>query len=302
MAALALPLTGPAQIRVEVSLVNVGFSVRNHQGKLVTDLGVGDFEVFEDGAPQKISFFARSTDVPLTMGLIMDTSGSQENFIRPHHDALESFLKTVLRTQDRAFLVCFGNTLRLMSDYTNSAKELVESLKTFEKHKGLDRYPMIGPVEHRVLGTAFYDAIYYGSTQMMKGEEGGRRALVIFSDGEDNSSAHHMLDAIEAAQANNVLLFPIRYTEISGGRLNARNKYGISVMERIARDTGGRDFDGMEGGLDRSFRDIDEQLRSSFELAYHTTNPPDDKTFHKIVIRVKREGLTVRAKAGYYPR
>jgi Ca-activated chloride channel homolog len=306
LAALAVPplcrAQAPAPIRVDVSLVNVGFSVRDDKGNLVANLTQDDFEVTEDGVPQKISFFARSTDVPLTLGLIMDVSGSQQSFLKPHHNDLQAFLKTVLLPRDRAFLVCFGNNLRLMSDYSNSPMELVDSLKEFEKGKNIEDFPLLGPIEHRVLGTAFYDAIFYSSTQMMQNLERGRRALIVFSDGEDNSSAHHMMEAIEAAQANDVLLFTIRYTELRNGRLNARNKYGIGVMERIARETGGADFDGQGKGLLDGFRQIGEQLRSSFELAYHTSNPPGDKTFHKIVIKPKQLGLTVRAKTGYYAR
>lgn len=306
LAALAAPLVcraqAPAQIRVDVSLVNVGFSVRDEKGNLVTNLTQNDFEITEDGVPQKISFFAHSTDVPLTLGLIMDVSGSQQSFVKPHHNDLQAFLKTVLQSQDRAFLVCFGNNLRLMSDYSNSARDLVDALKEFERGRNIEDFPTIGPREHRILGTAFYDAIYHSSTQMMQNVEHGRRALIIFSDGEDNSSAHHMLDAIEAAQANDVLLFTIRYTEVRDGRLNARNKYGTSVMERIARETGGANFDGQGKGLLEGFRQIGEQLRSSFELAYHTSNPVGDKTFRKIVIKPKQPGLTVRAKTGYYAR
>jgi Ca-activated chloride channel family protein len=306
LAALAAPLVcraqAPAQIRVDVSLVNVGFSVRDDKGNLVTNLTQDDFEITEDGVPQKISFFAHSTDVPLTLGLIMDVSGSQQSFVKPHHNDLQSFLKTVLQPQDRAFLVCFGNNLRLMSDYSNSARDLVDSLKEFERGKNIEEFPTIGPREHRVLGTAFYDAIFHSSTQMMQNAEHGRRALIVFSDGEDNSSAHHMLDAIEAAQANDVLLFTIRYTEVRDGRLNARNKYGTSVMERIARETGGANFDGQGKGLVEGFRQIGEQLRSSFELAYHTSNPAGDKTFHKIMIKPRQPGLSVRAKTGYYAR
>jgi Ca-activated chloride channel homolog len=306
LAALAAPLICRAQtlapIRVDVSLVNVGFSVRDEKGNLVANLTQDDFEITEDGVPQKISFFARSADVPLTLGLIMDVSGSQQSFLKPHHNDLEAFLKTVLLPRDRAFLVCFANNLRLMSDYSNSPKDLVDSLKEYEKGKGIEDFPLIGPLEHRVLGTAFYDAIFYSSTQMMQNVERGRRALIVFSDGEDNSSAHHLMDVIEAAQTNDVLLFTIRYTDVRNGRLNARNKYGISVMERIALETGGADFDGQGKGLLDGFRQIGEQLRSSFELAYHTSNPPGDKTFHKIAIKPKQPGLTVRAKTGYYAR
>jgi Ca-activated chloride channel family protein len=111
-----------------------------------------------------------------------------------------------------------------------------------------------------------------------------------------------MMEAIEAAQANDVILFAIRYTETMNGRLTARNKYGTGVMERIGRETGGADFDGTGRGLVESFRQIGEQLRSSYELAYHTSNPPGDKTFHKIQIKVKRPELVVRAKTGYYAR
>jgi Ca-activated chloride channel family protein len=286
--------------RVDVRLVNVGFSVRDAAGRLVTNLTQDDFDLVEDGVPQKIAYFARSVDVPLDLGLLMDTSGSQSEFIKPHHNDLEAFLKTVLGPRDRAFLLCFGNSLRLMSDFTNSSQDLLAALRVFDKGKAREDYPLLGPVERRFLGTAFYDALYYSSTLMMKNISRGRRALIVFSDGEDNSSAHHMLDAIESAQANDVLLFPIRYTEVQHGRLNARNKYGISVMERIARETGGADFDGRGKGLNEGFRQIGEQLRSSYELAYQTSNAAGDQAFRKIAIKPRNAGLTVRAKTGYY--
>jgi len=292
----------PAPIRVEVSLVNVGFSVRDAGGKLVTNLTQDDFEITEDGVPQKVSFFARSVDVPLTLGLVMDMSGSQHSFIKPHLKALQEFLKTVVTPRDKAFVMSFANNLRLVSDYSEDAKYHVSALEQFGKSKDVSDYPMIGPKERRILGTAFYDAIYYGSTQMMQKVERGRRALIVFSDGEDNSSAHHMLDAIEAAQTNDVLLYTIRYTEVSRGGPNARNKYGTGVMERIARETGGLNFDGQGEGLLEGFRQIGEELRSAYEIAYHTSNPAGDRTFHKIAIRPKREGLVVRAKTGYFAR
>jgi Ca-activated chloride channel family protein len=283
--------------------VNVGFAVRDERGNLVNNLTQDDFELTEDGVPQKISFFARSSDVPLTLGLIMDMSGSQHSFIRPHLKDLQTFLQTVLTKRDKAFVMAFANQLALVSDYSEEGKYHVKALEQFERAKDRSEYPMVGPRERRILGTAFYDAIYYGSTQMMQNVDHGRRALIVFSDGEDNSSAHHMLEAIEAAQANDVLLFTIRYTEVDrSGRLNARNKYGTSVMERIARETGGLDFDGQGNGLVAGFRQIGEQLRSSYEVAYHTSNPAGDKTFHKITIRPKTAGLTVRAKTGYYAR
>jgi len=288
------------EIRVDVQLVNVGFSVRDTQGKLVSDLGQDDFEVWEDGTPQKIAFFARSADAPLNLGLVVDISGSQAAFIHQHHKDVRTFLGEVLGKQDRAFLLCFASHPRLVADYSSSPKFLADALEGFDSVRDKTVYPMLGPPELRTGGTSFYDAIYHSSVQMLANAERGRKALIIFSDGEDNSSAHTMLEAIEAAQANNVLLFSVRYTDIRNGRLNARNKYGTSVMERIARETGGAAFDAREKGLAEDFSQIGEQLRSVYELAYHSTNPDRDGTFRKIRIQVKRPGLTARAKTGYY--
>jgi len=298
---LTLPIPGQEPIRVNVKLINVGFSVRNSLGGLVMNLSQDDFEVFEDGAPQKIAFFAKSTDVPLNLGLLVDMSGSQEPFMKRHHKDLETFLKKELGPRDQAFLLCFGNRLRVAEDYSSSPKDLAEALKNFLKGHG--EYPQLGPLqEKRMGGTAFYDAIYYSIREKLADAAKGRRALIIFSDGEDNSSAHHMLDAIETAQNNDVLLFSVRYTDAKDGKLHSRNKYGISVMERISQETGGADFDARSKGLADNFEQIGEQLRSSYALAYHSTNPIPDGTFHKISIRVKQPGLKARAKTGYYAR
>jgi Ca-activated chloride channel family protein len=293
---------GQPAFRADVHLIDVGFSVRDNQGKLVTNLTQDDFEVLEDGVPQKIAFFARSVDVPLTLGLVVDMSGSQGSFLKPHERDLRTFLRTALAPQDRAFLLCFGNHLRLVADYSGPDRDLAAALAGYEHVKDASAYPELGPKEIRTAGTAFYDAIYHASVQMLANAEGGRKALVIFSDGEDNSSAHHMLDAIEAAQTNNVLLFCVRYTQIENHRPNSRNKYGTSVMARIAQETGGADFDAREKGLTENFKQIGEQLRSAYELGYHSTNTAPGDTFHKLSIRAKDPGLTVRAKTGYYAR
>lgn len=286
-------------IHVDVNLVNVSFTVRDARGALVDNLTKEDFEVFEDAVPQKIAFFARSTDLPLTLGLIVDASGSQEHFAKKHQKDLEVFLKDVLGPRDRAFLLCFGNHLRLVNDYTQSGLQMFERLKEYEKK--LDHFPEIGPKEHRDLGTAFYDSIYYSVTEKLANES-GRRALLIFSDGEDNSSSHDMMTTIEAAQEENVLVFTIRYTEKEHGQLTARNKYGIRVMDRIARETGGAHIDAETADPHTYFRQIAEELRTSYELAYYPSNPLRDDAFRKLVIRSKQSGLAVRAKPGYFAR
>jgi Ca-activated chloride channel family protein len=291
----------PPHIQVDVNLVNIAFTVRGPNGALAANLSSDDFEVFEDGVRQNVSFFARSSDVPLTLGLIADFSGSQEHFLKPHHRHLEAFLHEVLSPRDRAFLICFGNHLRLASDFSASGGAILDGLKRFE-HGDYYRFPELGPAEVRELGTAFYDAIYYAITEKLSGTQDGRRALILFSDGEDNSSAHDMMDAIEAAQIADTRIFALRYTERRHGRLTARNKYGIRVIERIARETGGADFDAGEGDIRASFGKIGEELRSSYELAYVSSNRVRDGSFRKVDIRAKRPGFTVRSKTGYFAR
>jgi Ca-activated chloride channel family protein len=291
--------SGQEPIHVAVNLVNVAFSARDARGALLDHLTKDDVQIFEDNTPQKIAFFARSVDVPLTLGLIVDASGSQEHFSKRHQKDLEVFLKTVLGPKDRAFLLCFGNHLRLVNDFTQSGAEMLEHLKEYEKKP--DRFPEIGPREERDLGTAFYDSIYYPVKEKLAREE-GRRALLVFSDGEDNSSAHDMMSTIETAQAENVVVYTIRYTEKEHGKLTARNKYGTSVMDRIAKETGGAHIDAAATDPRTYFRQIADELRTSYEVAYYPTNSDKDETFRKIVIRPKQAGVKLRTKTGYFSR
>jgi Ca-activated chloride channel family protein len=287
------------RIRVKVKLVNVAFSARDSHGALIENLTKDDVEVFEDAVPQKISFFARSVDVPLSLGLIVDFSGSQGQFSKQHEHDLRIFLNDVLGPKDRAFLVCFGNHIRLVSDFSQSGTELQAQLEKYRQDN--KHFPELGPKENRDLGTAFYDSIFYPVTEKLANES-GRRALLVFSDGEDNSSSHDMMTAIEAAQSANVLVYTIRYTEKEHGRLTARNKYGIRVMDRIARETGGQHIDAETTDPKTYFRQVAEELRTSYELAYYPTNSANDDTFRKVVIRPKQAGVTVRSRTGYFSR
>lgn len=300
LAAFGLALTASAQtMRVDVNLVNLAFVARDSQGKLLQNLTRDDIELYEDAVSEKIEFFAKSTDLPLTLGLIVDASGSQDHFGKEHKKDLEVFLQDVLRPQDRVFLLCFGNHLRLVSDYTNSADQILDRYVQFDR--GKRGFPELGPSEDRDLGTAFYDSIYYSVTEKLAQVE-GRKALLIFSDGEDNSSSHNMMMAIEMAQAANVPIYAIRYTETSHGRLTARNKYGISVMDRIAKETGGLHMDAKEMAPAAYFHTIAEELRTSYEVAYYPTNKIKDGSFRKIAVRSRLDGVNIRSKTGYFGR
>jgi Ca-activated chloride channel family protein len=290
---------GQKPIQVNVKLVNVAFSVRDDRGALVSNLTQNDVEVFEDAVPQNISFFAHSLDVPLTLGLIVDFSSSQEHFLKQHNHDLEVFLKDILGPKDRVFLICFGNHLRLVSDFSQSGPEVMDRLKLYQHDT--QHFAELGPKEERVLGTAFYDSIYYSVTEKLANEN-GRRALLVFSDGEDNSSSHDMMTTIEAAQAADVLVYTIRYTEKEHGQLTARNRYGIRVMDRLAKETGAGAIDAEATDPKTYFRQIAEELRTSYELAYYPTSSLVDNTFRKILIRPKQPGLTIRSKTGYFSR
>lgn len=291
----------PAPIRVEVNLVNVPFSVTDSTGGLVNHLSAEDFEVFEDGVPQKIRFFSRASDSPLTIAILADVSGSQEDFLKEHRRDLRDFLKTSLKKQDQAMLICFGRNVYEVASATGMVDRLDDALKEFQKAKNPSAYRKLGTPELRDNSSSFYDGVVEAA-RALQGLP-GRRAIIVFSDGEDNSSARHLLDAIETAQEYAATVFALRYTELKRGQFTARNKYGRSVMQRLAMETGGMEFDAaQEDNLRDAFRQIADTLRNSYDLAYSSSQTDGDGTFRKIKIRAKAAGLRTRHKTGYYAR
>ncbi|HYY69378.1 MAG TPA: VWA domain-containing protein [Terriglobales bacterium] len=286
-------------LRAEVNLVNVTFGARSSDGEPVFDLTPAEVQILEDNVPQKIKFFSRTSDLPLTLGLIVDASDSQQSFFKKHHSDVEKFLKDVLGPKDQAFLVCFGNQIGLISDLTSSASQIMESYESLEHGDG--KFPALGPPERRVEGTALFDAIIYATRERLASPGPARRALIVFSDGEDNSSAYTEMDAIATLQSADVMVYSIRYTEQKKGRPTSRDKYGMRIMQRLARDTGAAEFDATANpDMDRAFRQIGTELRSLYEVAYHATNAVRDGTFRKLAVRTNRSGLTIWAKAGYF--
>ena len=286
--------------RTDVNLVSVTAVVRSQSGALLGNLNKDDFEVLEDNVPQEIRFFARQNELPLTLGLIIDVSGSQEKFLKQHNRDVETFLQKVLRPSDQVFAVCFGNHLRLVSDLTSSPQAITEELRQFSK--GKSEFPEIGPKEERELGTALYDAVFFSVQKKLKGESGRRKAMLIFSDGEENSSEHDLLDALAAAQDEDTLIYCIRYTQKEHGRMTARNKYGLRVMRHLAGLTGGADYDGLASDLPEIFRQIGDELRSLYEIGYISNNEQHDGSFRKLTVRCRMPNTRVRAKSGFYAR
>jgi Ca-activated chloride channel homolog len=291
----------PPPIRVEVNLVNVPFAVYDGSGRLIPDLKAEDFEITEDGQPQKIQFFSRAADSPLTLAVVADVSGSQDDFVGDHRRDLRDFLKSVMKPQDQAMLLCFGANVWMVSPAGAPPGELHERLKEFQKGDRKDAR-RVSPQIYRDGSSSVYDGVYEAAKALR--ELPGRRAIILFSDGEDTSSAHHLLETIEICQEYAVTFFPLRYTELRKGRdWSARNLYGRSMLSRLALETGGVDYDASEDdALRRAFAQIAEILRSSYDLAYTSTQPERDSTFRKIRIKPKNPNLRVRHKTGYYAR
>jgi Ca-activated chloride channel family protein len=289
---------GVSTIQVETHLIDTAVSVHDGDGRVVSGLSQEDFTVVEDGVPQKIRFFAHDNELPLSIGLIIDESGSQEKFVKEHEKDIEAFLRQVLEPSDEAFAVCFGNHLRLVSDSTSSTSAIMGGIRSFDG--GNTDFPEIGPKEQRELGTALYDAIYFGITEKLANIHKRRKVLVVFSDGEENSSEHDLLDAIEAAQNSDVMVYAIRYTDMKHGKMDARDRYGMRVLDHLTGQSGGKTFDYHATNLKKAFAEIAGDLRSLYQIAYQSTNPTRDGSYRKVVIQTTKPGLTVRARAGYY--
>ncbi len=301
-ATVLLPLCALAQgfppLKVETHLIDTTVSVHDTTGGLVNDLTKDDLSIVEDGVPQTIRFFSHADQLNLSIGLVIDASKSQEKFIKNHERDIADFLHRTLLPGDRAFALCFGNHLRLVSDWTGDQTAIIESLRSYDK--GHRDSPELGPTENRELGTALNDAIFYSITERMADVHRRRKVLVVFSDGEENSSEHDLIDAIEAAQNNDVLVYAIRYTELDHGKMKARDRYGIRELDHLTAQTGGNSYDIHTMKVSQVFAEIAGELRSLYGVAYQSTNRVRDGSFRKIVIQPNRPGIVLRARAGYY--
>ncbi|MGH9486322.1 MAG: VWA domain-containing protein [Terriglobales bacterium] len=298
LALAAAPLGAQKLFVTTTSLVNVAFSAHTALGGLVTGLQAGDLSVTENGVPQTIAFFSPAPQMPLTLGIILDMSGSQHDSLKQHRYDLERFLGHLLTPDDHAFLVGFADHIRLLSDYTSYSPSLLWAL---DHYRSRYAYPLLGPLSgpnaDRDGGTALYDAIDYAITEKMA-RQPGRRALLVFSDGEDNSSAHDEQDAVTAAENNDTTIFTVRYTE--DHKWDSSDVQGMEVMNHLASATGGRAVDARRVQPAVYLAAIAGELRASYDLAYY---PHGDSApgYRRILIRCHRPGVIISARAGYTP-
>ncbi|MCX6614294.1 MAG: VWA domain-containing protein [Acidobacteria bacterium] len=279
-------------IRVDVQLVNITYTVRNKQGGLVGNLTKDDFTVFEDGKQQEINRFQRDTDLPLTIGLLIDISGSMYNVISTGKRAASEFFRKVLRPKDLAFLITFGSELELLQDLTSSVSLLDKGLSQVEGQRPT-RVMTQGPVPTTPRGTRMFDAVYLAAEEKLK-NEAGRKVIVLLTDGADQGSFYKPMDALKQTHLSDAVIYSFFYYEPMYGS-------DEGALKKLSGDTGGRVFDVTKrGGLDRSFEQLQEEMRSQYSLSYSPTNDKKDGAFRRVEIKPKDSSLKVQARRGYY--
>jgi len=288
-------------IKVDVDVVNLYCSVRNKQNGLVSSLEKNDFDLSEDSAKQEIKYFTRETDLPLTIGLLVDVSGSQRNLIEIERRAAASFFSAVLRKKDVAFLISFGADSELLQDITGSPRLLQQGLNDMKLNTGfagINSGPV--PTASKVRGTVLYDAVYLAANDMLA-KEAGRKAIILITDGEDEGSKLTIKAAIEAAQKADAIVYGILYVDRQFYGGFGLGYSGESVLKQMADETGGRLFQvNGKNTLDTIFDQIQQEMRTQYAIGYSPTNAKKDGTFRKIDLRVSNKDLKVQVRKGYY--
>lgn len=296
-------------IRINVELVNILFTVHTKKGgQLIPNLEKSNFTVYEDGKQQTIQRFSRETDLPLTLGLLIDISASQERLIDVERQAASAFFSSVIRKKDEAFLISFGKSTDLLQDYTSSPRRLSAAL---EDLRGDGQMPMTGgpipntgpiPNMGTPKGTLLFDAVYLASNEKLKSEV-GRKALILITDGEDQGSTYNRRTAIEAAQKSDAIIYSIYYVDrgfySSGGFMLGGG--GEGDLRKMSEETGGRVFTvSSKHPLNKIFEEIQDELRNQYSIGYESVNSKRDGTFRKLEIKVDNPQYRVQARDGYY--
>ncbi len=278
-------------IRVQVNLVNLFATVRDKKTKqIISNLEQGDFKVSEDGAEQKISFFSRESTLPITLGLLIDTSGSETNTLGAEQEAAVRFLSRVLRKGDLAMVVSFDTDSDLLADLTDDQSRLDRAINRARINAPSSQ----GPLAQTIPGTVFYDAVYAACHDRLA-EEAGRKALVILTDAQDEGSTLKVQDAIEAAQRTDTV---VHILLIADPRFGGGNE---SVARKLTDETGGRTIVvRSEKKLEEAFDQISQELRSQYTIGYYSTNTSRDGGYRKIKVETTRKDLDALTRRGYY--
>ena len=286
-------------IKVSVDLVNILASVRDKRGALIPNLQKDDFTVLEDGKPQTIKYFTRETDLALTIGLLVDVSGSQRNLIEIEHQAAAQFFSQVLRKKDEAFLISFGEESELLQDYTNSVRLLDSGLNQLRVSSGVGGIGP-GPVPGTPRGTVLYDAIYLAATDKLRTEV-GRKVIVVITDGVDQGSRLRIEDAIKAAQLADAVIYSVDYADPSAYGPFFGGGGGEGYLRRMSDETGGHVYKvDRRHTLPQVFQELQDEMRSQYAIGYTPTNEAWDGSYRKLEVRLANKDLKAQTRKGYY--
>ena len=311
LAAFALPWPGYPQdepqdtvISVDVQVVNILATVRDKDGVLVSNLSRDDFELYEDGVLQEIRYFNRQADLPLTIGLLVDTSVSQQNLIFEERTAGYRFFDKVLRIEkDLAFLMSFDIDVELLQDLTAAKPLLQDGLERLEVQGSTGGVitPGTVPQNGKPVGTAMFDGIYLAADEMLKGQV-GRKALVLVTDGYDYGSKVDIDEAIEAAQRADAIIFSVRCYDPRFYQGAAVIGGGRGDLRQLSRSTGGDTYEvKRKQTLDQIFDDINNVVRNQYAIGYTPKRDLSAAGFRKIELKLKNKRLEAQAREGYYP-
>ena len=291
-------------IKVDVDLVNVLTSVRDKKGSLIPNLEKNDFTILEDGKPQPIKYFTKESDLPLTIGLLIDVSRSQENLIGIEQNAASQFFSQVLRKKDEAFLISFGEESELLQDYTSSPRLLQDGLKGLRVSSGVGGItPGPVPTAGGPRGTVLYDAVYLAAAEKLRTEV-GRKVIVVITDGVDEGSRLTINQAVEAAQKADAVIYSIEYEDpgfYSRGFGIPMGGGGGSALHKLSDETGGHVYKvDRRTTLEQVFKELQDEMRSQYSIAYSPINDRKDGSYRKIEIKMSNKDYKAQARKGYY--
>jgi VWFA-related protein len=291
-------------LKVRVNVVQLFFNVKDKKGALIPNQTKNDFDLLEDGKPQTIKYFTAESNLPLTLGILIDSSGSQARVLEMEKEVGGAFLNDILRDKDEAFVIAFDVNVDLLQDFTNDVRRLKAALNKARINTGGGSGGGIpglggGPIPtSNPRGTLLYDAVYLAAHDELS-HEVGRKAMILLTDGEDQGSQLRIRDAIEAAQKSDSICYVLLIAD--RGFYGFGGYSGDSEMKKLAAETGGRVIE-VGNKLDKlkdAFEQIAKELRSQYNVGYTPTNSVQDGTFRKIELRSK-QGYKIQTRSGYY--
>jgi VWFA-related protein len=283
--------------RVQVNIVRLYVTVRDKHNAIITNLTKGDFRVYEDGQEQSIAIFSKDMSDPITLAMLIDTSGSQQDLLNAEKETASEFLRQFMHKEDLATIISFDTDVNLLADFSDNQATLQSAIQRADINAPVSSGPLPGANQ---AGTVLYDAIYRVCRDQLTGQA-GRKAIVILTDAQDEGSSHTLDEAIQAAQQANTVVHVLLIAEPMGYFLSGEMYNGASVAAKIARETGGRVISVHRAkDLDKAFQELSEELRSQYIIGYYPTNRTADGSFRKIKVEATTPGLKVLTREGYY--